>query len=238
MSTEQLLLFHQHCSKFQEFQKLNLTASENAANSESSKLEHEELIAKSFDELDITHVKEISYYWQDDILGTVAKYGENNDMNVLLLTGDRDALQLSSDKVTIRIPTTRMGKTESTDYTPEVIKEKFGIEPLEFIQIKGLMGDTSDNIPGVPGVGEKTAFSLITKYHDIDVIYNELDAGNEVEGVKGKLKEKLVANKDLAYLSRDLGTIFREVPLDFENLDIERKELIMMNCMICLLNYN
>ena len=169
-------------------------------------------------------VLELEGYEADDILGTVAKYGENNDMNVLLLTGDRDALQLSSDKVTIRIPTTKMGKTESTDYTPEVIREKFGIEPLEFIQIKGLMGDTSDNIPGVPGVGEKTAFSLITKYHDIDVIYGELDAGNEVEGVKGKLKEKLVANKNLAYLSRDLGTIFREVPLDFENLDIERKE--------------
>lgn len=169
-------------------------------------------------------VLELEGYEADDILGTLAKYGEDNEIDVLLLTGDRDALQLTSDKVTVRIPTTRMGKTESTDYTPAVVKEKFGIEPIEFIQIKGLMGDTSDNIPGVPGVGEKTAFSLITKYHDIDVIYGELDAGNEVEGVKGKLKEKLVANKELAYLSRDLGTIFREVPLDFETLDISKKE--------------
>lgn len=169
-------------------------------------------------------VLELEGYEADDILGTVAKYGEDNEINVLLLTGDRDALQLSSDKVTVRIPTTRMGKTESTDYTPEVIREKFGIEPLEFIQIKGLMGDTSDNIPGVPGVGEKTAFSLITKYHNIDKIYDELDSGNEVEGVKGKLKEKLVANKDLAYLSRELGTIYREVPIDFNEIDISRKE--------------
>ena len=169
-------------------------------------------------------VLELEGYEADDILGTLAKYGEENEIDVLLLTGDRDALQLTSDKVTVRIPTTRMGKTESTDYTPAVVKEKFGIEPIEFIQIKGLMGDTSDNIPGVPGVGEKTAFSLITKYHDIDVIYGELEAGSEVEGVKGKLKEKLVANKELAYLSRDLGTIFREVPLDFETLDISKKE--------------
>ena len=118
------------------------------------------IIKDVLDAMNISRI-EMEGFEADDILGTVAKYGENNDMNVLLLTGDRDALQLSSDKVTIRIPTTKMGKTESTDYTPEVIREKFGIEPLEFIQIKGLMGDTSDNIPGVPGVGEKTAFSLI-----------------------------------------------------------------------------
>ena len=169
-------------------------------------------------------VLEMEGYEADDILGTLAKYGENNDIDVLLLTGDRDALQLVSEKVTVRIPTTKMGKTESTDYSPEVVKEKFGINPIEFIQIKGLMGDTSDNIPGVPGVGEKTAFSLITKYNDIDVIYNALDNGEELEGIKGKLKEKLIDNKDLAYLSRELGTIFRDVPLDFENIDIEKKE--------------
>ncbi len=169
-------------------------------------------------------VLELEGYEADDILGTLARYGEDNDIEVLLLTGDRDALQLVSDKVTVRIPTTKMGKTESTDYSPEVVKEKFGINPIDFIQIKGLMGDTSDNIPGVPGVGEKTAFSLITKYNNIDVIYNALDKGEELEGIKGKLKEKLIDNKELAYLSRDLGTIFREVPLDFETLDITKKE--------------
>ena len=169
-------------------------------------------------------VLEIEGYEADDILGTLAKYGEDNDIDVLLLTGDRDALQLTSSKVTVRIPTTKMGKTESTDYTPDVVKEKFGIDPIEFIQIKSLMGDTSDNIPGVPGVGEKTAFSLVTKYHDIDTIYNSLEAGEELEGIKGKLKEKLIENKELAYLSKELGTIFREVPIDLEICDIENKE--------------
>ncbi|MBQ9279447.1 MAG: DNA polymerase I [Clostridia bacterium] len=167
---------------------------------------------------------EMEGYEADDILGTMASFGEKNDINVLLLTGDRDALQLTSDRVTVRIPTTRMGKTESTDYTPSVVREKFGIEPIQFIQIKGLMGDTSDNIPGVPGVGEKTAFSLITKYHDIDKIYHSLEAGEELEGIKGKLKEKILGNKELAYLSKDLGTIFREVPLEFELEEIAKKE--------------
>ncbi len=169
-------------------------------------------------------ILEIEGYEADDILGTLAKYGEDNDINVLLLTGDRDALQLASDKVTIRIPTTKMGKTESTDYTPEVIKETYGIVPSEFIEIKGLMGDASDNIPGVPGVGEKTAFSLITKYHSIDTIYEALKEEKELDGVKGKLKEKILENKELAYLSKELGTIYKEVPINIENENIERKE--------------
>ena len=167
---------------------------------------------------------EIEGYEADDVLGTIAKFGEDNNLEVLLLTGDRDYLQLASDKVTVRIPTTKQGNTESTDYTPEVIKEKFGIEPKQFIQIKGLMGDTSDNIPGVPGVGEKTAFSLITKYNNLDDIYKALEAGEELEGVKGKLKEKLEAGKDLAFMSRELGTIYREVPLEFKLEDIAHEK--------------
>lgn len=168
-------------------------------------------------------ILEIEGYEADDILGTLAKYGEDNDIEVLLLTGDRDALQLVSDKVTVRIPTTKMGKTESTDYTPEVVNEKFGIIPKEFIQTKALMGDTSDNIPGVPGVGEKTAFSLITKYHSIDTIYEALEEGKELDGIKGKLKDKIIANKDLAYLSKELGTIYREVPIDINIDEISKK---------------
>ena len=167
---------------------------------------------------------ELEGYEADDIIGTLSKKAEEEGMEVLLLTGDKDYLQLATEHVTVRIPTTKMGNTESRDYTPEVIKEKYGIEPLQFIQIKGLMGDTSDNIPGVPGVGEKTAFSLITKYNNLDDIYSALDEGKELEGVKGKLKEKLIANKELAFLSRDLGTIFKEVPLDFEIEDLEMQE--------------
>lgn len=163
-------------------------------------------------------ILEIEGYEADDILGTLAKYGDEHDIQVLLLTGDRDSLQLVSNNVTVRIPTTKMGTTESTDYTPEVVKEKYGIEPIEFIQIKGLMGDTSDNIPGIPGVGEKTAFSLIKSYHTVDYIYSELEAGHELDGIKGKLKEKIIDNKDLAILSRELGTIYKDVPICI-NLD-------------------
>ena len=167
---------------------------------------------------------ELEGYEADDIIGTLSKKAEEEGMKTLLLTGDKDYLQLATENVTVRIPTTKMGNTESTDYTPEVIKEKYGIDPIQFIQIKGLMGDSSDNIPGVPGVGEKTAFSLITKYHDLDNIYNSLDEGKELDGIKGKLKEKLIENRELAFLSRDLGTIFKEVPLDFDIEDLEIKE--------------
>lgn len=169
-------------------------------------------------------ILELEGYEADDIIGTISKYGNENNIDVLLLTGDRDYLQLATDKVTVRIPTTKMGKTDYADYTPNVILEKFGIEPIQFIEIKGLMGDTSDNIPGVPGVGEKTAFSLITKYKNLDTIYNALDKGEELEGIKGKLKEKLIENKDLAYLSRELGTIYKDVPLGIMLEDIKRIE--------------
>jgi DNA polymerase-1 len=163
-------------------------------------------------------------YEADDILGTFAKLGDDENMNVLLLTGDKDSLQLASKNVTIRIPTTKLGTTESTDYTPEIIKEKYGIEPIQFIQIKALMGDPSDNIPGVPGVGEKTAFSLIQKYNDVDTIYNLLQSNNDIEGIKGKTKENLCNNKELAYLSMELGRIFKEVPLGFKLEDVSRKD--------------
>ena len=167
---------------------------------------------------------EIEGYEADDIIGTLSKMAEKEGVEALLITGDRDYLQLVTDKVTVRIPTTKMGNTESTDYTPAVIREKYGIAPLEFIQIKGLMGDSSDNIPGVPGVGEKTAYSLIQKYQTLDYIYAALERGEELEGIKGKLKEKLIDNKELAFLSRELGTICLEVPLDFELEDLEQKE--------------
>ncbi|MBQ9315104.1 MAG: DNA polymerase I [Clostridia bacterium] len=166
---------------------------------------------------------EMEGYEADDIIGTLSKMAEKEKIEALLLTGDRDYLQLVTDNVTVRIPTTKMGNTESVDYTPSVVREKYGIDPVEFIQIKGLMGDSSDNIPGVPGVGEKTAYSLIQKYKTLDYIYDALDKGKELEGIKGKLKEKLIDNKELAFLSRKLGTICLEVPLDFDIEDLEMK---------------
>lgn len=147
-------------------------------------------------------------YEADDILGTLAKWGQKEDLEVTVLTGDRDSFQLIDKNIKVRIPRTKMGKTETEDYTVEKIEEEYGLEPLDLIEVKGLMGDTSDNIPGVPGVGEKTALNLIKQYKSIDEVYNHIDEQ------KGKLKEKLSENKDLAYLSRTLGTIDINAPIE------------------------
>lgn len=147
-------------------------------------------------------------YEADDILGTLAKWGQKEELEVTVLTGDRDSFQLIDKNIKVRIPRTKMGKTETEDYTIEKIEEEYGLEPLDLIEVKGLMGDTSDNIPGVPGVGEKTALNLIKQYKSIDEVYNHIDEQ------KGKLKEKLSENKDLAYLSRTLGTIDTNAPIE------------------------
>lgn len=147
-------------------------------------------------------------YEADDILGTLAKWGQKEELEVTVLTGDRDSFQLIDKNIKVRIPRTKMGKTETEDYTVEKIEEEYGLEPLDLIEVKGLMGDTSDNIPGVPGVGEKTALNLIKQYKSIDEVYNHIDEQ------KGKLKEKLSENKDLAYLSRTLGTININAPIE------------------------
>lgn len=129
-------------------------------------------------------------YEADDILGTLAKFGEKEGLEVILLTGDRDSFQLATDKVTIMIPHTKQGKTETDLYDRKKVLEVYGVEPKQMIEVKGLMGDTSDNIPGVAGIGEKTALSLIQKYGNIENIYKEID--NETPDIKGKMKEKLV----------------------------------------------
>ncbi len=147
-------------------------------------------------------------YEADDILGTLAKWGQNENLDVTILTGDRDSFQLIDKNIKVRIPRTKMGKTEEEDYTVEKIKEEYGLEPLDLIEVKGLMGDTSDNIPGVPGIGEKTAINLIKEYKSIDGVYNNISEQ------KGKLKEKLEQNKDLAYLSKTLGTIDIDAPIE------------------------
>jgi len=157
-------------------------------------------------------------YEADDILGTLAKWGQKENLDVTILTGDRDSFQLIDKNIKVRIPRTKMGKTETEDYTLEKIKEEYGLEPLDLIEVKGLMGDASDNIPGVPGVGEKTAISLIREYKSIDGVYNN------IEKQKGKLKEKLEQNKDLAYLSKTLGTIDVNAPIDKDLNIFERKE--------------
>ena len=142
-------------------------------------------------------------------------------MEVTILSGDRDTFQLATDKVTIRIPRTKAGKTETEEYNREKIKQTYGIEPKQLIEVKGLQGDTSDNIPGVPGIGEKTALSLIQKYGTIENLYKSIEEGED--DLKGKQKEKIVENKDLAEMSRFLGTINLEVPIEdtLENFKVE-----------------
>jgi DNA polymerase-1 len=167
-------------------------------------------------------VIEMPGYEADDILGTLAKSSEKKGIDVTLLTGDRDSFQLASDNITIRIPRTKGGKTETENFDRNKILEVYGIEPKELIEVKGLMGDTSDNIPGVPGVGEKTALNLIKEFHSIDTIYEKLENGEQV--AKGKIKENLENNKDLAMLSRELGRIDVNAPIDRELSDFKLKE--------------
>lgn len=162
-------------------------------------------------------------YEADDILGTLAKKAEGKGLDVTILSGDRDTFQLATDKITIRIPRTKGGKTEEEDFDRTKILEVYGIEPKGLIEVKGLMGDNSDNIPGVAGVGEKTALGIIKEYITIDKLYDELENG-KADTIKGKLREKLIAGKDLAYLSRTLGTINTESPLEIEIDGLERKE--------------
>ena len=162
-------------------------------------------------------------YEADDVLGTLAKRGEKDGIDVTILSGDRDTFQLATDKVTIRIPRTKAGKTEEDDFDRNKVLETYGVEPKQLIEVKGLMGDTSDNIPGVPGVGEKTALNLIKEYKSIENLYKCLDEGTATS-VKGKMKEKIAENKELAELSRFLGTINVEVPIDESVEDLKIKE--------------
>ena len=169
---------------------------------------------------------ELEGYEADDVIGTVAHENTKNNIFTYVLTGDKDSFQLISDKTHIIIPTTRFGKTEYNIYTPDLLMEKQNIEPYQVIHIKGLMGDASDNIPGVKGIGEKTAYSLITKYETIETIYANID---EIE-VTPKVKEKLVEGEKIAFLSKDLATIDIRVPinLDYEHCkygDVHKQEL-------------
>lgn len=160
-------------------------------------------------------------YEGDDILGTLSKFGEKQGLDVTILSGDRDTFQLATDKVTIRIPRTKQGKTEVDEYDRKKVIEEYGLEPNALIEVKGLQGDTSDNIPGVPGIGPKTAIGLIQKYGTIDNLYKAIEEGKD--DLKGKNKESIIENKDMAILSRTLGEINCNVPLEdtLENLKTE-----------------
>ena len=162
-------------------------------------------------------------YEADDVLGTLSKRGENENLDVTILSGDRDTFQLTSNKITVRIPRTKAGKTETEDFDANKIKEVYGLDPIQLIEVKGLQGDTSDNIPGVPGIGEKTALNLIKEYGSIDNIYKELEE-EKAFSIKGKTREKMLENKELAYLSKTLGTINLDVPIEESMEDLKLKD--------------
>lgn len=138
----------------------------------------------------------------DDILGTLAKRGEKEGLDVTLVSGDRDLLQIATDRILIRIPKTKGGKTEIENYHTQDVIDKYGLSPLQIIELKGLMGDSSDNIPGVPKIGEKTATELLKQYHDIDNLKDHID-----EISKKSVRETLTENFDMAIMSRKLATI-------------------------------
>ena len=153
----------------------------------------------------------------DDLLGTLSKRCESEGMDVTIISGDRDLLQLATDKVKIRIPKTKQGRTEVEDYYAADVKERYQVTPLEFIDMKALMGDTSDNIPGVPGIGEKTAAKIITEYHSIENAYQH--AG---ELKPPRASKAIVEYWDMAVMSKKLAAICVDASLDY---DIESARL-------------
>lgn len=151
----------------------------------------------------------------DDFLGTLAKTANLEDIYAVVVTGDRDAFQLINDKTIIYL--TRKGISETEKFDEEKLRETYDITPDQVVDFKGLMGDPSDNIPGVPGVGEKTALKLIHEFFSIDGIYQNIDK------IEGKLKERLYANRELAYLSREIACINTDIPLEITMQDLEFK---------------
>ena len=153
----------------------------------------------------------------DDILGTLAKRAEKDGLEVSLISGDRDLLQIASSHIKIRIPKTKGGRTEIEDYYAADVEAKYQVNPVQFIDLKALMGDTADNIPGVPKVGEKTATELMVKFGSLEEIYNHID-----EVSKKSIRESLAANRELADLSKVLATIKvdGDVVFDYEDAKI------------------
>lgn len=156
---------------------------------------------------------ELDMYEADDIIGTLAKQAEEQGTDVVIVSGDKDLTQLATNKTTVYI--TRKGITDMEVYTPAHILEKYGLTPAQIIDMKGLMGDSSDNIPGVPGVGEKTAIKLLTAHNTVEGVYAHID---DVSGAK--LKEKLIANEEVAYMSKRLATIYTEAPITISAADL------------------
>ncbi len=172
---------------------------------------------------------EMAGFEADDILGTLAKRAEKEGKAVCLVSGDRDLLQIATDVIKIRIPKTRGGKTEIEDYYARDVEEKYKVSPLQFIDLKALMGDTADNIPGVPKVGEKTAAELMMQFGSLDNIYAHID-----EVKKNAIRESLKNHEELAYLSRTLATINVDSPLEYSFEDAKVHDFYTQEAYVAL----
>lgn len=159
------------------------------------------------------HILEKSGFEADDILGTLSNLTEKNkELKYIIVTGDKDIFQLIKENITVKMMSTKYSSPTTIDYNLEDIIKKYNIKPEQLIDVKALMGDRSDNIPGVVGIGEKTALSLVSKYNNIEYIYNNLE--NLEESLS--IKNKLLASREMAFLSKDLATICNCVPIDLE----------------------
>ena len=166
--------------------------------------------------------------WEaDDLLGTIARIDSGAGWETVVVTGDKDSLQLVSDQTTVKLVSTRMGRTTTRDITPEVFREEYGFAPIHMIDLKALMGDTSDNIPGVKGVGEKTAMSLIGRYGSIDALYADMPTPEMAPGTPAKpgVVKKLMEGEQDARMSYDLATIRTNAPITFVPEENRRKEV-------------
>ncbi len=172
---------------------------------------------------------EMAGYEADDLLGTLAGLGRSSQMPVYIVTGDKDSFQLADAGVTILQPVTRAGKTENERYDEAAIRDRYQVSPAQFVDLKAIMGDPSDNIPGVKGVGEKGAIELITRYGSLDGVYAALD------DIRPALAEKLRASREMAYLSQRLATICRTVPISAV-LDDFRVQPVAAEALAALLN--
>ncbi len=154
---------------------------------------------------------ELEGYEADDLIGTVSRRCSDGGWDCVIVTGDKDSFQLINDRVTVKHVRSRMGQTETTDYTPGRFEQEYGFQPRGMVDLKALMGDSSDNIPGVAGIGEKTALELIRRFGSLDGVYENIDSTD----IKPGVRKKLLAGEDSARLSFELATIVTDAPLDF-----------------------
>ena len=185
------------------------------------------LIREMLDAMNIPRY-ELEGWEADDLIGTISKMDSEAGWETVVVTGDKDSLQLIDDHVTVKLVTSRMGQTTTRDMTPAAFREEYGFEPIHIIDLKALMGDSSDNIPGVKGIGEKTAMGLIQVYGSIDRMYEQMPDICQAFDTPAKpaVVKKLTEGEADARMSYDLATIHRDAPISFQPEDTLRTAVV------------